>query len=492
MLGVGIVGALSACSSAPSAAPPEPTAAPSLTTSPTASSSSAARVDWAQLRRHVQGTLARPGDPTYDTVRRLQNPRYDDQRPLGVLSVATADDVATGVRFAQDHDLPVALRSGGHSYPGWSGGGRPRALVIDCRPLDDVRLDGTTATVGAGASLAHVYGEVGRRGRAIAGGSCPTVGFSGLTLGGGVGVLTRALGLTCDAVRSMRVVTADGTLRTASDDKEPDLFWALRGGGGGHLGVVTSFDVETSVAPTLSTIYLAWPFSAAREVIEAWQQWAPGADDRLWSTLKALGGESHRGEPTLLLSGTWTGPASAFEGRLAGLLDHVPAPTSRVPHTRGYLDAMRAFAGSGAREAFAATSHVMYAPLDAAGIGDLLDRVHLAQDSGLKEAGISIDALGGRVRDLQPGDTAFVHREALATVQYTATFPPGSARDADAYVHGFRDAMLPHWGDHAYVNYADRTITDYRAAYFGDNADRLGRVRTTYDPEHFFTQPQGF
>jgi FAD/FMN-containing dehydrogenase len=464
-------------------------------------------VDWGQLQRNVQGTLVRPGNPTYDVVRLLENPRYDGERPLAVLSVADAEDVATGIRFAQDNDLPVAIRSGGHSYPGWSGGGSPRALVLDCRPLSDVTLDGTTATIGPGAALASVYDTLGSGGRAIAGGSCATVAVGGLTLGGGVGVLTRAMGLTCDAVTSMQVVTADGKVRTASADQESDLYWALRGGGGGHLGVVTSFDFTTSAAPTLNTVYLQWPISAAPDVIAAWQDWAPDADPGLWSTLKALGGQQHAGGPILLLSGTWTGPGDAFDRQLAGLLDHVPAPSARSTQTRSYLDAMLSYAGCASvpidkcntgpggsldRESFGATSHVAYDALSSAGIGDLLDQVQGAQSSGLKEAGISIDALGGKVRDLAPDATAFVHRQALATVQYTATFPSGTARAADAYVHGFRAAMLPHWGNHAYVNYADPTIDDAQAAYFGANADRLAQVRTTYDPDGFFTQPQDF
>ncbi len=194
VLGVGALGALTACSSdgSPTTAPPRsPTAPPAGTPAATPSE---LKVDWGRLRRSVEGTLARPGDPSYDRVRLLQNPRYDGQRPLAVLSVASARDVATGIAFAQDHDLPIAVRSGGHSYPGWSGGGSPRALVLDCRPLSDVRLDGRTATIGAGATLAPVYDTIGSAGRAIAGGSCATVGVGGLTLGGGVGVLTRAMG----------------------------------------------------------------------------------------------------------------------------------------------------------------------------------------------------------------------------------------------------------------------------------------------------------
>jgi hypothetical protein len=134
----------------------------------------------------------------------------------------------------------------------------------------------------------------------------------------------------------------------------------------------------------------------------------------------------------------------------------------------------------------------MYDALDSAGIDSLIGRVQVAQSSGLKEAGISIDALGGKVGELAPGETAFVHREALATVQYTATFPPGDARVADDYVHGFRSAMLPHWGNHAYVNYSDPTIADYRVAYFGENTAHLMQVRQQYDPDGFFTQPQDF
>ena len=148
--------------------------------------------------------------------------------------------------------------------------------------------------------------------------------------------------------------------------------------------------------------------------------------------------------------------------------------------------------GSLDREAFAATSHVAYDPLDSAGIDALLTQVQGAQASGLLEAGISIDALGGRVRDVDASDTAFVHRTALATVQYTATFPPGSAKAADDFVRGFRAAMQPSWGNHAYVNYADASISDYATAYFGDNAGRLARARATYDPDGFFTQPQDF
>ena len=472
----------------------------SATTSPGRALTSA---DWQQLARSVSGTLARPGSPTYDTVRLTQNPRYDGARPLAVLSVADDQDVATAFAFAQDHAVRVAVRSGGHSYPGWSAG--DGALVVDVRPLHQVSVRGTSATLGAGASLVQVYAGLGARGRGIAGGSCPTVGIAGLTQGGGVGVLTRTHGLTCDAVTSMRVVLADGRSVTASAEQEPDLYWALRGGGGGHLGVVTSFTTTTFAAPTITRAYLAWPFSAARTVVPAWLATAPTADRRLWSTLKLLGGASHPGGPTLFMSATWTGSSGALDAALRPFLSTVPTPSTDSRHTDSYLDTMLSYAGCSTipvdqchtgpggslqREAFAATSHIITA--DRLDLDTVLAQVHSAQGSGLAEAGISIDALGGAVDDLDDAETAFGHRGALTTVQYTARYTSGPATRATSYVRGFRAAMTPTWGSGAYVNYADASLSDYAADYFGGNASRLAQVRAHYDPDHFFTQPQDF
>jgi FAD/FMN-containing dehydrogenase len=436
-------------------------------------------------------------------VRLTQNPRYDGARPLAVLSVASAQDVATAFAFAQDHGIRVAVRSGGHSYPGWSAG--DGALVVDVRPLDRVSLNGTSATIGAGASLVQVYDALGTRGRGIPGGSCPTVGIAGLTQGGGVGVLTRAYGLTCDAVTAMQVVLAGGRVVTASAHQEPELFWALRGGGGGHLGVVTSFTFATFAAPAITRAYVAWPFSAAREVVPRFLRTVPRADPRLWATLKLLGGQTHPSGPALFMSATWTGPASGMDAALKPLLSKVPTATTDSRSTASYLDTMLTYAGCSSipvsachtgpggsldREAFAATSHIITGThVDTTA---LLAQVNGAQGSGLKEAGISIDALGGVVDDVGTTGTAFGHRGALATVQYTATYDSGPATTATAYVRGFREAMTPGWGTGAYVNYADASITDYQQAYFGQNAARLAQARATYDPDGFFTQPQDF
>jgi hypothetical protein len=231
----------------------------------------------------------------------------------------------------------------------------------------------------------------------------------------------------------------------------------------------------------------------------------PRADRRLWSTLKLLGGATHPSGPVLVMSATWTGPASAMDAALRPFLSSVPTPSTDSRATDSYLNTMLTYAGcstipvsrchTGAggdlrREAFAATSHI----IDTAHVDmtTLLAHVQAAQGSGLKEAGVSIDALGGAVGDIGSTATAFGHRRALATVQYTATYTSGTVTPAVTYVRGFRSAMTPTWGSGAYVNYADAAVQDYRTAYFGTNAARLADARTTYDPDHFFTQPQDF
>ncbi|MCC3279078.1 FAD-dependent oxidoreductase [Arthrobacter sp. zg-Y40] len=446
-----------------------------------------------------------PGDEAFTSARQVENPRFDGAEPLAVLSAASADDVAEGVMFANASGVPLALRSGGHSYAGHSSG--DSALVIDVRALSaiSVAADGS-ATIGAGARLIQVYEALGQQGRALAAGSCATVGITGLTLGGGVGVLTRAFGLTSDALRSVEMVSAEGMRMTASADENPDILWACRGGGG-QVGVLTSLTFDTVPAPTITTAFLEWSFADAVPVILAWQAWAPDADPRLWSTLKLLSGGRHAG-PAIQLTATWIGPSSELDANMAGLHQGsgVLPTVNSVQPDRTYQDVMFSFAGcaggvsaeqctTGAggllqREAFSATSHVPTDLLDRNGAAALVERCMLGQQlAGAREVSVSLDALGGAVRDLHV-ETGFAHRDAYATVQYTATFED-SADPApyDVFVRESRAAMEPWWGTGAYVNYLDPSITDPGAAYFGSNAARLADIRSSADPSARFALP---
>src|SRR2546430_4368956 len=193
--------------------------------------------------------------------------------------------------------------------------------------MADIRVgaDGITE-VGAGAKLIEVYAGLAKAGRCLPAGSCPTVGIAGLTLGGGIGVLTRKFGLTCDHLLSARVVTADGRLLTASADSEPDLFWALRGGGGGNLGIVTSFTFSTAPAPSVTVFSLHFPAGTVPGVLSAWQQWIAAAPDELWSNCGITAGRPS----SCRVGGCFVGSPEA----LNPLLDKLIAATSARPSSR--------------------------------------------------------------------------------------------------------------------------------------------------------------
>jgi hypothetical protein len=509
--GVAAAGALAACTSGDERPPAPTTSTDSAAGLSSAGSSAAAGPDWAALSAKLSRPLVRPGAAGFAASWQLYNPRFDGASPpAAVARAGSSADVAACVRFAADAGVPLALRAGGHSYGGWSTG---TGLVVDTRGLASVQVDNGAglARIGAGASLAAVYSALGGQGVAIAGGSCPTVGLTGLALGGGVGVLTRNYGLTCDAIRSVELVTADGKIRTVDGAHGTDLFWAVRGGGGGSFGAVTALTLAVRPAPTITTFFFEFPFGQAVEVVTAWFGWIAGQPNQLWSTCKLLGDPADNSLHATV-SGTWTGSAGGLNAQLAPLLAQLPAPTSRSIGTDGYTDVMFAEAGCAGqslaqcttaaltppkRQPFAATSSIVSTPPPAAAIAAAAGQVRNALAvPGLVEGGVSFDALGGAVAGVAPDATAFVHRRALASVQYTATWGatapagPTAAAPFDTYVRGFRSTMTPFFGPSAYVNYADPSIADYGSAYWGANYPRLQQVKRTYDPHQLFRFPQ--
>ena len=263
---------------APSAQPDRPAARRSAASAPVGPTPA----DWTALAHDLKGTLVRPGDRSYTVDSYLFDPRFDGIHPAGIAYVDNAHDVGTCLAFVRKFGIKFAARSGGHSYAGYSSS---TGLIIDVENLKGVQISGTTANVGAGTRLIDFYSELAAKGRAIPGGSCPTVGIAGLVLGGGVGVVGRAYGLTCDKLASLNIITANGQALTASPSSHSDLYWACRGGGGGNFGIATWFQFDTVPAPSPVLFFLSWPWSKAAKVVAAWQSWAPNAPDALWSNL---------------------------------------------------------------------------------------------------------------------------------------------------------------------------------------------------------------
>jgi FAD/FMN-containing dehydrogenase len=445
--------------------------------------------DWAALRTRLPGGLQLPGDPGYDAARRVYNPLFDTRRPAAVARCTRPEDVQACVDLAANARIPLAARSGGHSYAGYSNA--DGALVVDLNPMSTVRVspDGT-AVVGAGTRLADLYAGMAAAGRCLPAGSCPSVGVAGLTLGGGIGVLNRKFGLTCDRLVSARIVTADGELRTVSAEQEPELFWALRGGGGGNFGVVTEFTFATVPAPELTVFSLSYAAGAAAEVLGAWQDWVTGTPDELWSTCVLSSGTP----PGVRISGCFVGGETACRRQLDRL---APNPTSRTVSTMSYLDTMRYFAGCSQRDlaqchpeaeggelgrvSFVASSRILARAADPVAMVALVD--------GLSGVSVLLDSLGGAVSAKAPADTAFPHRRALASAQIYARTDAGRRAAARDVTH-VRDGLGELAGSHGYVNYIDPGMPDWADAYYGANLPRLRRVAATYDPDGVFAFPQ--
>jgi FAD/FMN-containing dehydrogenase len=472
-----------------------------------------AAADWTALAKDLSGTLVRPGDSTYVHARLLFDPRFDGQRPAGIAYVKSAHDVSTCLAFARKFAIPFAARSGGHSYAGWSG---TSGLIIDVSDLKTVTVSGATAVVGAGTRLVDFYNGLAAKGRAVPGGSCPTVGIAGLTLGGGVGVTARAQGLTCDNLESLQIVTANGAVLDCDATHYADLYWACRGGGGGNFGVATSFTFATTPAPSPVLFFLSWPWSQAARVVAAWQSWAPHAPDALWSNLH-LAAAPGGSVPTVSVGGCYLGSV----GGAANLLDQLYAKVGSNPsghylsYPQSYLSAMLVEAGCSSlgyqachlpwyasggklyRQPQFAKSDYFTTPLGNSGISTLLAGIVALQKvpgAAGGVGGIAFDALGGAVNRVAPGATAFVHRNALFGAQYTTDWTSGAGstgiNNQHTWLRKYWSSMRPYASGQAYQNYIDPDLTNWQQAYYGGNYPRLAAIKQKYDPTRLFTFPQ--
>ncbi|MDH2392734.1 FAD-binding oxidoreductase [Streptomyces sp. HNM0663] len=484
------------------------TATPARTPPPTGTPGASAPADWNALARGLDGELIRPGDAEFPTARLLYNTRFDSLKPAAVAYVAGEDDVRECLAFARARAVPVAVRNGGHSYGGWSSGdGR---LIVDVSSLDEVAADGT---VGAGAKLIGVYDSLAGHGRTIPGGTCPTVGVSGLALGGGHGVVSRAYGLTCDSLMSATVVTADGRVLTADADENKDLYWALRGAGGGNFGVVTRFRFRTHPAPATVAAFLTWPWSRAEAVLDAWQRWGPDQPDEIWSSLQLSAGAGGV-TPTVAVNTLSLGTESELRNQVDRLVDRVGAAATNVAfRKRSFQDAMLANAGclgltedqcrlpggtpgrspegTLRRDTYSAASDFFDRDLAPAGLRTLIarteafTRITAAQGGGA--GSLLLTALGGAVNRVDPLATAFVHRRSRVLVQYIASWRAGTPGTAQqSWLGDTHTAMQPYASGAAYQNYPDPSLKDWRQAYYGPALDRLTRLKQQYDPDRLF------
>ena len=273
-----------------------------------------------ELANRVKGPVIGRSSPAYAKAHVLFNERFDGIRPLAVVRPANVADVREAILWARKHGIRIRARSGGHSYAGYSTA--ENGLLVDLASLAGISVQraARTASVGPGARLIDVYERLARAGTTIPAGSCPTVAVGGLAQGGGVGFASRKLGTTADNVLALQVVTADGRILTCDPHHHADLYWACRGGGGGNFGIATSFRFRIHPVSQASYFVLTWPWSSAKDVVAAWQRFAPHAPDGLFSICRLATGAT---QPTVQAFGQFFGS----EARLTQLL----APLTQRP-----------------------------------------------------------------------------------------------------------------------------------------------------------------
>jgi FAD/FMN-containing dehydrogenase len=321
----------------------------------------------------------------------------------------------------------------------------------------------------------------------IPGGTCPTVGIAGLTQGGGIGLSGRKFGLTSDHLLEATVVLADGSVVVANAQQHPDLYWALRGGGGGNFGIVTRFVFRTHPAAAVATYSMEWPWSDAKQVVEAWQAFAPHAPDGLSSVLNLNAAASSSATPHITSAGQFFGSEQTLRSLLAPLLN-AGTPSRFTTTTRTFLGAVHYWAGGGAgRATFGAKSSIANAPLSSAGIDALLHQIEARRASGTGSGIVLLDSWGGAINRVPKAKTAFVHRNALFSLQYLAYWDPTApAAPNTAWLRQAYAALRPYVSAFAYQNYIDPELATWQQAYYGTNLPRLRQVKRKYDRHNVF------
>ena len=442
------------------------------------------------LANRLRGTVTAPGDPGYDAARAAWNLAVD-QHPAIVVAAADEADVATAVRFAGEHGLGVAVQATGHGVARPADG----ALLLSTGAMDGVQVDAAarTARIEAGARWGAVLEKAAPEGLAPLLGSSPDVGAVGYTLGGGLGWLARRHGLAADRVRSFEVVTADGRQIRAGAGEDEDLFWGLRGGGAGSLGVITAMEVGLVPVDTVYGGNLLYPAELAAEVAARYAEWIGTVPDELTSSLVLMNlpplemvPEPLRGRSFAMVRGCHCGPVAAAEETLRFWRDWKvpefdmfgPMPFSAVAMiSNDPVDPMPGLA-----------STEWLRSLDEEVIGALIDHAFAA--AGPPPLALTeVRHIGGAVSRTAPGSAAYGNRDASLLLEMVGIIPHPEAKQAlEAHLAGLRSRLRGHTTGGAYLNFleGEERVGRTKAGFTEEGYRRLQALKRRFDPQNLF------
>ncbi len=442
-----------------------------------------------QLRGELQGELLTPGDSAYDEARALWNGMVD-RKPAMIVRVSGVEDVIAAVNFARSNDFEVSVKAGGHGVAGKAicDGG----LVIDLSSLDDVQVDVEAKTVkaGGGTTLGKLDRETQAFRLSVPAGIVSETGIAGLTLGGGIGYQGRKYGLTVDNLLGAEMVLADGTFVWVSVEDHPDLFWAIRGGGG-NFGVVTSFTYKAhELGPEVMTSLTYYDISEVPEVVRFYQEFMEEADNGaavycMFANVPPAPHlpEERHGTPAVFLHACYAGDVEEGRKVLAPLTEFGdPFFTAFAPMR--FVDLQSAFDPAVPKGMRAYWKGANFETLSDEFIETLAERCkNIEGPMSL----IGLEPLGGKISEIDPSTTAYTNRSARFSFGIWAGWnDPADDDRLIAWTRSFYDDIVEYSSEGVYFNYLDRDEEERVRASLGSNYERLREIKAKYDPGNMF------
>jgi FAD/FMN-containing dehydrogenase len=441
------------------------------------------------MQTALRGPVIGPEDPDYDEARKVYNAMID-KRPAAIVRCADAADVMDAVTFIRDKGLELAVRGGGHSGPGLCL--VDDGVTVDLSPMGWVRVDPATRTaqVGGGSEIGDLDHATHAFGLATPAGLISMTGVGGLTLGGGHGYLTRKYGLTVDNLLAADVVLADGSFVTANETEHPDLFWALRGGGG-NFGIVTSFTYRLHPVDTVGVAITVWPVARTREVLTWYRDFLPQAPEDLYGFFAILVVPPGPPFPEELHSQKVCGIVWCHTGAPDRLEETLTAVNEPAPPAFHFTTPMPYPVLQSMFDDLIPTGYQWYWR------GDLFDRIpDAAVDVHLKYGEniptqlslMHLYPVDGAAHRVGRDDTAWSHRDAVWSGVFAGVDPdPANAETIKQWCVDYWEEMHPYSMGGAYVNFMGQGEGQERVrATYRDHYDRLAQVKRTYDPDNFF------
>jgi FAD/FMN-containing dehydrogenase len=432
--------------------------------------------------------LLTPDDERFARYQAAFN-RRTMQRPRLRALCKTPRAVSAMIEWLRTHDIPFALRGGGHCFEGFS---QSDSVVVDTRLMNAIDIDTATETVttGPGAALGAVYAAVGLQGYALPAGNCTTVGVAGQALGGGCGYLSRQFGFLCDSLKSIECIDANGRSVVADAAQNVDLFWACRGGGGGCFGVATKLRFQLFPLRKVLIFTIEWslPPEKALTVVKEWQAFARQAPEAITSTLTI--GADPKQHIWLECTGQSLGSEEQLRSELQGLLKLNRTLSEPRIKPMSYREAVSYLSEGESYPSvfYKGKSDILSNPLSDDGIAVLFEGVQtFPQD----EFTAVLYPYGGAIARVSSSATAVPYRAAWGSLQYNLTWDrPDEAASQLTQLRSLYASMRPYVSGGAYVNYCDSELQNWREAYWGPNLSRLEEIKARFDPDDVFRHAQ--